>query len=679
MKEAKLTLDVNEKPPVLKWIILALQHVFAMFGATILVPILVNAAAGETVLTIPVALVTSGIGTLLYILCTKGKSPVYLGSSFAFITPIAVGAAKAGVGGAMTGIMIVGIIYIVVALIISLVGKDWLSKLLPPIVIGPMIMIIGLGLAPTAISEMGLASDVFNWREVVVALFTFLVTAIVMLRGKGFLKIIPFLVGMVSGYVLAVILGLVDFKPVLDAAFFSMPDFILPFISYTPTLGAALTIAPIALVTIAEHIGDHTALSTIIGKDLLKEPGLNRTLLGDGVATFVAGLLGGPSNTTYGENTSVVGMTKIASVWVIGLAAIFAICLGFLGKFTALVSTIPSAVLGGVALLLYGFIAVNGLKVLIENRMDFSKSRNVIIASSMLVLGLGGAMVTVGTVTISGMSLAALVGILLNLFLPKDKNEENSKENNDEKIVNAQIAKDEIKIAIEDDKKDKKNKKNAKNKKDEEQKAEELVVLDHPLVEHKLSILRDKNTGTKEFRELVSELGMLLCYEAMSEAELDDVEIETPIQKITAKRLNEDKYAFLPILRAGTGMLDGLINVIPNAKIGHIGMYRNEETLEPVRYFFKVPSDIKNREVLVLDPMLATGGSGCDAIAQLKQEGVKKIKFLCLIAAPEGVARMQKEHPDVKIYAAALDEKLNENGYIVPGLGDAGDRIFGTK
>lgn len=677
MKEAKLTLDVNEKPPVLKWIILAIQHVFAMFGATILVPILVNAAAGQTVLTIPVALVTSGIGTLLYILCTKGKSPVYLGSSFAFITPIAVGAVKAGIGGAMTGIMLVGIVYIIVSLIICLIGKDWLSKLLPPIVIGPMIMIIGLGLAPTAISEMGLASDMLNWREVVVALFTFLVTAVVMLRGKGFLKIIPFLVGMVSGYILAVVLGLVDFKPVLEAAFFSMPDFVLPFISYTPTLGAALTIAPIALVTIAEHIGDHTALSTIIGKDLLKEPGLNRTLLGDGVATFVAGLLGGPSNTTYGENTSVVGMTKIASVWVIGLAAIFAICLGFLGKFTALVSTIPNAVLGGVALLLYGFIAVNGLKVLIENRMDFSKSRNVIIASSMLVLGLGGAMVNVGTVTVSGMSLAALVGILLNLFLPKDKDD---KEEKDNKTENLDIKNDEIKLVVEDNKKDKKNKKNAKNRKQEnEENVEELVVLDHPLVEHKLSILRDKKTGTKEFRELVSELGMLLCYEAMNEAELDDVEIETPIQKITAKRLNEDKYAFLPILRAGTGMLDGLINVIPNAKIGHIGMYRNEETLEPVRYFFKVPSDIKNREVLVLDPMLATGGSGCDAIAQLKQEGVKKIKFLCLIAAPEGVARMQKEHPDVKIYTAALDEKLNENGYIVPGLGDAGDRIFGTK
>lgn len=678
MKEAQLTLDVNEKPPVLKWIILALQHVFAMFGATILVPILVNSAAGETVLTIPVALVTSGIGTLLYILCTKGKSPVYLGSSFAFITPMAVGAVKAGVGGALVGVMLVGIIYMIVALIIRFAGKGWLDRLLPPIVIGPMIMIIGLGLAPTAISEIGISSDITNvdYKGVIVALFTFLVTAIVMLKGKGFLKVIPFLVGIASGYILAVILGMVDFTPVIEAAFFSIPDFILPFVSYTPTLGAALTIAPIALVTIAEHIGDHTALSTIIGKDLLKDPGLNKTLLGDGLATFVAGLLGGPANTTYGENTSVVGMTKVASVWVIGLAAIFAVCLGFLGKFTALVSTIPNAVLGGVSLLLYGFISVNGLKVLIENKMDFSKSRNIIIASSMLVLGLGGAIVNIATVTVSGMSLAAIVGVLLNLLLPKEDEEiEMEKE---DKIMDAKIQKNELKVELEENKKDKKNKKNKKENKEEIEK-QEVTVLNHPLVEHKLSILRDKSTGTKEFRELVSELGMFLCYEAMRDAKLDDVEIETPIQKTKAKRLDEDKYAFLPILRAGTGMLDGLIKVIPNAKIGHIGMYRNEETLEPVRYFFKVPKDIKKREVLVLDPMLATGGSGCDAIEQLKKEGVTKIKFLCLIAAPEGIKRMQEEHPDVKIYCAAVDEKLNEKGYIVPGLGDAGDRIFGTK
>ena len=418
--------DVNEKPPIAKWIILALQHVFAMFGATILVPILVNSAAGEVVLTIPVALVTSGIGTLIYILCTKGKSPVYLGSSFAFIAPLAAAFVKGGISGAMTGVMVVGLIYVVFAIIIKFAGKNWLDKLLPPVVIGPMIMIIGLGLAPSAISQIGLGTGVdVDWRGVIVALVTFLTTAIVMVRARGFIKIIPFLIGIVTGYILSIILGLVDFTPVLEASFFSMPSFVIPFVSYMPNFSALLTIAPIALVTMAEHIGDHTALGTIIGKDLLKDPGLDRTLLGDGIATFVAGLFGGPSNTTYGENTSVVGMTKVASVWVIGLAAIFAICLGFLGKFTALVSTIPNPVLGGVSLLLYGFIAVNGLKVLIQNQIDFGKSKNVVVASSMLVLGLGGAAISIVSgdlsITISGMSLAAIVGILLNLFLPAEK------------------------------------------------------------------------------------------------------------------------------------------------------------------------------------------------------------------------------------------------------------------
>ncbi|MCI9292385.1 MAG: uracil-xanthine permease [Erysipelotrichaceae bacterium] len=426
MEKTKMLLDVNEKPPIAKWIILSIQHVFAMFGATILVPILVNTSAGATVLTIPVALVTSGIGTLIYILCTKGKSPVYLGSSFAFIAPLAAAYLKGGLSGAMTGIMVVGIIYILFSMIVACIGKNWINKLLPPIVIGPMIMIIGLGLAPNAISQMGLASgSEVEWNAILVAFVTFLVTAVVAVMGKGFLKIIPFLVGIVSGYIAAVCVGLVDFTPVMEATFFSVPQFAIPFINYAPDFSAVLTIAPIALVTMAEHIGDHTSLSVIIGKDLLKDPGLDKTLLGDGVATLVAGMLGGPANTTYGENTSVVGMTKIASVWVIGLAAIFAICLGFLGKFTALVSTIPNAVLGGVSLLLYGFIAVNGLKVLIQNQVDFGKIKNVVVASAMLVLGLGGAAISIVandvSVTISGMSLAALAGILLNLILPEEQ------------------------------------------------------------------------------------------------------------------------------------------------------------------------------------------------------------------------------------------------------------------
>lgn len=428
-KKSNLILDVNEKPSIGKWIILALQHVFAMFGATILVPILVNSAAGAEVLTIPVTLVASGIGTLIYILCTKGKSPVYLGSSFAFIAPITAAYLKGGISGAMTGIMAVGLIYVIFAIIIKLIGKNWLDKLLPPVVIGPMIMIIGLGLAPSAISQIGLSSGAaLEWQSIVVALVAFLTTAIVAVAAKGFLKVIPFLIGIVAGYLAGVAVGIVDFTPITEAAIVGVPNFLIPFVSYTPNFSAILTIAPIALVTIAEHIGDHTALSAIMNRDLLKDPGLDRTLLGDGIATFVAGAIGGPANTTYGENTSVVGMTKVASVWVIGLAAVIAIVLGFFTKFTALISTIPNEVLGGVSLLLYGFISVNGLKVLIQNQVDFNNTKNVIVASAMLVLGLGGATISIVSgdlaVTISGMSLAAIVGIILNLCLPTEKSEE---------------------------------------------------------------------------------------------------------------------------------------------------------------------------------------------------------------------------------------------------------------
>lgn len=205
------------------------------------------------------------------------------------------------------------------------------------------------------------------------------------------------------------------------------------------------------------------------------------------------------------------------------------------------------------------------------------------------------------------------------------------------------------------------------------------IELSHPLIEHKLSILRDKKTGTKEFRELIKEIAMFLCYEAMRDVKLVDTTIETPIKKMKTHKLDEDKYAFVPILRAGMGMLDGVITVVPNAKIGHIGMYRDEETFVPVNYFFKVPKDIEKREVFLLDPMLATGGSAIDAVDLLKSKGVKKIKFLCIIAAPEGIEAVLSKHPDVEIYCGSIDDHLNENKYIVPGLGDAGDRIYGTK
>ena len=425
MKNSKMLLDVNDKPPLLKWLLLSLQHVFAMFGATILVPILVNKAAGSEVLSIPVALISSGIGTLIYIVCTKGKSPVYLGSSFAFITPMIVAFAKSGKESVFTGIMAVGLVYVLVALIIKAIGKKWINKLLPPIVVGPMIMIIGLSLAPTAIEEIGLNLEKIPWKNIVVALISFLTTGILAVRGQGFLKVIPFLLGMVAGYISSIILGMVNLKEVFETSFIAVPDFYIPFVHYKLNFSALLTIAPIALVTISEHIGDHKVLSEIIGKDLIINPGLDNTLLGDGIAIFTAGLIGGPANTTYGENTSVVGMTKVASVWVIGLAAIIAIIFGFLGQLTAIISSIPSPVLGGVSILLYGFISVNGLKILIQNKVDFENTKNVIVASSMLVLGLGGAAISIITknisVSISGMSLAALVGILLNLFIKERK------------------------------------------------------------------------------------------------------------------------------------------------------------------------------------------------------------------------------------------------------------------
>lgn len=426
-KEKFLLYDVNETPPVGKMIILALQHVLAMFGATILVPILVNGMAGEEVLTIPVALFTSGLGTLIYLLCTKGKSPVYLGSSFAFISPIAYAYLAGGHSGVGLGIFMVGIIYVIVALLVKFFGKKWINKLIPPIVIGPMIMVIGLGLAPSAISSIGIDGTSFEIKSLIVALTSFIVTILVATKAKGFLKIIPFFIGIATGYILSIILGMVDFSNINDASIFSIPKFIIPFKDYALSFKGVLTIAPIALVTIAEHLGDHMALSTIIKKDLVNDPGLDKTLLGDGIATSVAGLLGGPANTTYGENTSVVGMTKVASVKVIALAAVIAIVVSFFGKVSGVLSTIPSPVLGGISMLLYGFIAVNGLKVLVQNQIDFDDIRNVIIASTMLVLGLGGAVISIVSndinISISGMSLAAIVGIILNLILPKSKND----------------------------------------------------------------------------------------------------------------------------------------------------------------------------------------------------------------------------------------------------------------
>ena len=414
-----LLLDVDQRPSAGKGILLSFQHVFAMFGATILVPLILG-------MPVSVALFASGVGTLIYMIATGFKVPVYLGSSFAFITAMSLAMKELGgdVSAAQTGVILTGFIYVLVAASVRFAGTKWIDKLLPPIIIGPMIIVIGLGLAGSAVTNAGLVAD-GNWKNALVAVVTFLIAAFINTKGKGFLRIIPFLFAIIGGYLFALTLGLVDFTPVLKANWFEIPGFYLPFSTsgafkeYNLYFGPeTIAILPIAIVTISEHIGDHTVLGQICGRQFLKEPGLHRTLLGDGIATSVSAFLGGPANTTYGENTGVIGMTRIASVSVIRNAALIAIALSFLGKFTALISTIPNAVLGGMSILLYGVIASNGLKVLIKERVDFAQMRNLIIASAMLVLGLGGAILKLGPVTLSGTALSAMTGIILNLILP---------------------------------------------------------------------------------------------------------------------------------------------------------------------------------------------------------------------------------------------------------------------
>ncbi|NLV47559.1 MAG: uracil permease [Clostridiaceae bacterium] len=450
---SNLLIGIREKPGIGKGIILSFQHVFAMFGATILVPIL-------TGLPVNTSLLASGIGTLIYIICTKAKVPVYLGSSFAYITAItaALGLAatdpnfseQANFAAAATGLMCIGLVYVIVALIIRFVGKEWLKKLLPPIVVGPMIAVIGLGLAGTAVDMAGLipsSEGNMNPQSIAVALIALLATALIAVHAKGFFKIVPIISGIGIGFAAAIIIDLVFNrggdtmvvgnliaigKDIAAGKIFEVPKIMLPFGNavkdsgpfdfYALDFSAALAMLPLAFVTIAEHIGDHTVLGQICKRDFLQDPGLDRTLLGDGLATFVAGMIGGPANTTYGENTGVVGLTRVGSVYVTGGAAVIAFLMAFIKPVKDLISAIPTPVMGGISIILFGFIAANGLRVMNEARVDFSKTRNVIIAAVMLVLGLGGAVFQITQLTsISGMALAALTGIILNQILPEEK------------------------------------------------------------------------------------------------------------------------------------------------------------------------------------------------------------------------------------------------------------------
>ncbi|HEX9049595.1 MAG TPA: uracil permease [Anaeromyxobacter sp.] len=412
------TIDVDERLPLLQSLPLSLQHLFAMFGATVLVPFLVG-------LDTSVTLFTSGVGTLIYILITKGKIPAYLGSSFAFITGLStLLAVKPGVLApddrialAMGGCVAVGLIYVAVALAIGRFGTAWIDRLLPPVVIGSVVMVIGLGLARVAVDmATGVAATgAYHGSFFLVALAALAIAVVAAVFFTGFLGVIPVLIGIVGGYAVALLAGQVNLASVRSAAPFAVPHFVLPRLD----LGAILLLAPVSLVVITEHIGHLIVTNKIVGRDFVKDPGLHRSLAGDGVATAVAGLLGGPPSTTYGENIGVMAITRVFSVWVIGGAAVLAVVMSFLPPVGALIRSIPVQVMGGICILLFGIIASAGIRMLVEAGIDFSEKRNLIIASVILVIGIGGAKIHLGSLEVGEMSLATYVGVLLNLVLPR--------------------------------------------------------------------------------------------------------------------------------------------------------------------------------------------------------------------------------------------------------------------
>lgn len=410
----KPILDVNDIPKPAQWLTLSLQHLFSMFGATILVPYLIGLSPA-------LALISSGLGTLAFLLITKGTVPAYLGSSFAYIAPIKILYETGGAGAAMVGTFIAGLVYGIVAIVISKSGHRWIMNLLPPIVVGPVIMVIGLAMSGNAVGNAMNTAGKYSMIHFSVALVTLAATIIFSIYAKKILSVIPILAGIVIGYVYALLVGIVDFTPVLKAHWFEMPDFVIPFISYKLKFSWDIValVVPIAIVTLSEHIGHQLVLSKVVGRDYIKNPGLHRSILGDGTATMISAFIGGPPKTTYGENIGVLAITKVYSVYVIAGAAVLAIIFGFIGKVTALIQTIPTPVMGGVSILLFGIIASSGLRMLVDSKIDFGNNRNLVISSVILVIGIGGAIVKLPfNIEIQGMALAAIIGVVLNLILP---------------------------------------------------------------------------------------------------------------------------------------------------------------------------------------------------------------------------------------------------------------------
>jgi len=419
----KEILRPQEMPEIGYWIPLSLQHVFAMFGATILVPILTGLEPAT-------ALFTAGTGTLIYILCTGAKVPAFLGSSFAFIPPLIAITASYGVSYALGGAVAAGLFYCLIAIIIRFAGTNWLDRALPPVVIGSVIVVIGLSLAPTAMNmAMNDGDGNYSLLCLSIAVVTLVVTVVSNIFLKGFFSTIPILIGLACGYIFTLVMGafipayaIIDFQIVRDAPWFGVPTFQVPSFSLVPVL----TFIIVSLATICEHLGDTLVTSKIVGQDFYKNPGLHRTLTGDGLATAWAAFWGGPPNTTYGENIGVMAITKVYSVWVIGGAAVIAVLLSFLKKFGAVIQTIPTPVLGGISMLLFGIIASSGLRTIVESGVDYKDKRNLTISSVIFVIGIGGGRFAFNITDdlhfeLAGIALATVVGIILNLALPSNK------------------------------------------------------------------------------------------------------------------------------------------------------------------------------------------------------------------------------------------------------------------
>ncbi|CAI3324810.1 uracil permease [Enterococcus cecorum] len=404
MAERKI-IQIEEKVPFKLLLPLSLQHMFAMFGASVLVPFIfgINPA---------IVLFMNGLGTLLFIFITKGKAPAYLGSSFAFLAPASIVISKWGYSYALGGFVAVGFLGCILSFIIYKFGSNWINVVLPPAAMGPVVALIGLELAGTAAGNAGLTGDKISSANVTVFLVTLLVAVFGSVMFRKFLSVIPILIAIIVGYIAAVFCGIVDFAPVAQAPIFSLPNFSMPKFK----LEAIVTIIPVLLVVTSEHIGHQIVTSKIVERDLLQDPGLHRTLFADNFSTMISGFIGSVPTTTYGENIGVMAMTRVYSVYVIAGAAVLSIISSFIGKMTTLISTIPGPVIGGISFLLYGMIGASGIRILVDSQVDYSKSRNMAMTSVIMVTGLSGIKVQFGSIQLTGMVLACVVGMLMGLI-----------------------------------------------------------------------------------------------------------------------------------------------------------------------------------------------------------------------------------------------------------------------